>query len=72
MKLKITFAEQLPGCLPEGYTLDSLLTVSQFAIWRQISPLTASRKFDVTAGAIKSGQVDRRIHPRTFLELSTK
>src|SRR6185503_3722845 len=34
---KVVRCGQLPGCLPDGYTLDSLLTVEQFAVWRQKS-----------------------------------
>ena len=64
---------QKPGCLPRGYTLDSLLTPEQFAVWRQIEPSTArlqirARLFPV----VRHSRESIRIHPRTFLERSLK
>lgn len=64
-------ARQIAGCLPAGFNLDSLLTVEQFATWRQIAPDTARNQ--INAGlvpAIKYSQKDVRVHPRTFLERS--
>jgi hypothetical protein len=63
---------QLPGCLPDGYNLDSLLTVSQFAIWRQKSEEAVRAELPSTKGVINRNRKDHRIHPRTYLELSVK
>lgn len=59
---------QIPGCLPKGYDLDSLLTVEQFAVWRQVKESTARAALAVTSGVIKRSREDVRIHPRTYLE----
>lgn len=69
---KVVRGGQLPGCLPDGFTLDSLLTVEQFAIWRQKSVDRVRRELPVTKGVIGSSMKDRRIHPRTYLERSVK
>ena len=63
---------QLPGCLPPGYDLDSLLTVQQFAIWRQKSLERVRNELPITKGVVGNTQKDRRIHPRTYLERSMK
>lgn len=63
---------QLPGCLPAGYDLDSLLTVEQFAAWRQKSEREVRSELPKTKGMIKRNRKDIRIHPRTYLELSIK
>ena len=64
--------KQIPGCLPKGYNLDSLLTVEQFAIWRQKSLQRVRHQIPITKGVVGYTQQDRRIHPRTFLELTIK
>jgi hypothetical protein len=63
---------QLPGCLPRGYDLDSLLTVEQFALWRQKSVETIRDELPTTKGVIRRTRLDCRIHPRTYLELTLK
>jgi hypothetical protein len=63
---------QIPGCLPNGYTLDSLLTIPQFAIWQQISEVTVRRMLANLPGVIKRSRENIRIHPRTYLEMSVK
>ncbi|MDE2106536.1 MAG: hypothetical protein KGL39_55490 [Patescibacteria group bacterium] len=65
-------AVQIPGCLPPGYSLDSLLTVSQFALWRQKDIETVRGELPTTKGVIRRTRKDVRIHPRTFLELTLK
>lgn len=68
----IAAPKQTPGCLPEGYTLDSLLTPKQFAIWQQ-SPLSTVRdQLPSMKGVIRRSRENIRIHPRTYLELSIK
>ena len=64
--------KQIPGCLPEGYDLDSLLTLEQFAIWRQVSVSTVRNELPLTKGVIKWSREDVRIHPRTHLEAHVK
>lgn len=63
---------QIPGCLPKGYTLDSLLTVAQFAEWQQAPVATIRKKLPVTPGVIRRTREDIRVHPRTFLEKSLR
>ena len=70
--LRVVSRGQLPGCLPPGYDLDSLLTVEQFAIWRQKSVERVRNELPITKGVVGFTQKDKRIHPRTFLELSIK
>ena len=60
---------QIAGCLPKGFTTDSLLTVEQFAVWRQVSVDTARRQICAgTVPAILHSRNDVRIHPKTYLE----
>jgi hypothetical protein len=62
---------QVAGCLPEGYNLDSLLTVEQFAVWRQISEKTARKYLPILPGVGGHTKRNKFIHPRTFLENET-
>ena len=62
---------QLPGCLPRGFTLDSLLTVQQFAVWRQKSVDAVKAELRLLKKCVfQQSQKDRRIHPRSFLEFN--
>jgi hypothetical protein len=61
---------QIPGCLPHGYDLDSLLTVEQFSVWQQSPESTTRKRLSVTPGVIRQSRKSVRIHPRTFLELT--
>lgn len=63
---------QVPGTLPRGFNLDSLLTVEQFALWRQKSVETVRDELPTTKGVMTRTRQDCRIHPRTFLELTLK
>jgi hypothetical protein len=58
--------------LPNGFNLDSLLTVSQFAVWRNVAESTVRAALPVTKGVIKRSREDVRIHPRSYLEKSVK
>lgn len=69
---KIPTAKQIPGCLPEGFDLDSLLTVEQFAMWRQKDPRSVRDEMPLTPGRIVTSRKDIRIHPRTYLERTVK
>lgn len=60
---------QIPGQLPAGYTLDSLLTPSQFACWRQEPESTIRKRLAAMPGVIIESRKCIRIHPRTYLEL---
>ena len=63
---------QLPGCLPPGYTLDSLLDRQQFCIWRRVSLEWLKPRADMLPGIVKESQKVWRIHPRSYLENSMK
>jgi len=63
----MTSPEQKPGCLPEGYTMDSMLTPEQFAIWQQITPVIARDRIPSMPGAVIESRKCVRIHPRTYL-----
>jgi hypothetical protein len=58
---------QQPGCLPEGYGENSLLTLPQFARWKQISLKTAIKRFSITPGRVQHSIRDRRVHVGTHL-----
>ena len=45
---------QIPGCLPQGYDLDSLLTPEQFAVWRQLAESTVRAMLPTMKGVIMS------------------
>ncbi len=64
--------KQIPGCLPRGYNLDSLLTPEQFAVWQQIAESTVRAMLPTMKGVITRTRKNIRIHPRTFLEMSVK
>ena len=62
-----------PLTTPKTINLDDLLTISQFADWRQISIETARNQIKAgIPGVIKHSKQDIRIHPRTYLEVSLK
>jgi len=63
---------QLPGNLPEGASLDSVLTVEQFAAWQQTPVATIRKKLAVMPGVIRESRKHVRIHPRTYLETRLK
>ena len=64
--------KQNPGCLPRGYTLDSMLTVGQFATWQQKSVRWVRARLPIVPGVIRESRQHVRIHPRTYLELRLK
>jgi len=58
---------QRPGCLPEGYTLDSILSLEQWGTWMGYAPAYARRKIrSIRDGVIRQGGRPK-IHPRTYL-----
>ena len=59
---------QVPGCLPEGYGLDSLLTPKQFAVWRQITVGTVRARLPTMPGVVAESRLDLRVHPRSYLD----
>ena len=64
---------QRPGCLPEGYDLDSMLTITQFAVWQQVGVQTARAALAGSMkGVLKRSREWWRIHPRTFLDMNHK
>jgi hypothetical protein len=63
---------QLPGCLPNGFTLDSLLTREQFCIWRGVSLEWLKARIGLLPGMVNESRQNPRVHPRTYLEKSTK
>lgn len=60
-------AEQLPGCLPPGATLDSLISVEQFALWRGLAPRTAADFVRAGMPGVVRDKAIMRVHPRTYL-----
>lgn len=58
---------QLPGNLPDGFTLDSMLTLDQAATWLQVRAASLKRKARSIPG-ISGVKHLRRMHPRTYLE----
>ena len=60
------------GCLPQGFDLDSQLTVQQFAIWQQISVATAYAALASIKGVFTQSREWIRINPRSFVEANQK
>jgi hypothetical protein len=63
---------QRPGCLPEGYDENSLLTLPQFAMWKQISLKTVRKRLPFTPGLIRHNRKDLRVHVKTHLVKALK
>lgn len=61
---------QKPGQLPDGATLDTLLTPEQFAVWRNQPIATLRKKLATLPGVIAESRKFIRVHPRTFLAKS--
>jgi hypothetical protein len=69
---KVVPCGQLPGSLPKGATLDSLLTREEFCIWQRKALNWFSAHGKRLPGVISHTRKAVRIHPRTYLENSTK
>lgn len=64
---------QIPGCLPKGYTLDSMLEPKQCAKWLNIHERELGEKYRKgTIPAAKLGHRTLRFHPRTILAANVK
>lgn len=63
---------QRPGCLPQGATLDSLLTREEFCIWQRCGLNWFSARRSRLPGVVSLTRKMTRIHPRTYLEKQTK
>jgi hypothetical protein len=55
------------GALPEGYDLDSLLTLPEFAAWLGVSEDWVFKRRLTLPGAIIESRKIVRFHPRTHL-----
>ena len=66
--IEVSIPKQIPGCLPRGYTLDSLLTVAQFCAWRQVSASWFRARRKKLPGVIRESRETVVIHPRTYLD----
>ena len=62
-----TNVPQLPGCLPDGYNENSLLTMEQYAIWKQLSVRTVRKRIPRIAGFVQGSRRDQRVHVKTHL-----
>jgi hypothetical protein len=60
--------KQLPGCLPENYTLDSMLTAEQFCTWQKVSRGWFSARAGSLPGVLSHSQQMTRIHPRSYID----
>lgn len=60
--------QQLPGCLPRGFTIDSMLTPDQFCIWQQVGRAWFKARRKKLPGVKIHSREMIRIHPRTYLE----
>lgn len=63
---------QKVGCLPDGYDENSLLTLPQFAKWKQISLKTVRKRLPFTPGLIRHSRKDQRVHVGTHLKKTLK
>ena len=62
--------EQISGCLPEGFNLDSMLTPKQFCRWVQKSADWFAAHRRALPGVIAHTRQAVLVHPRTYLEKS--
>jgi len=69
---KVVRGGQLPGCLPSGATLDTLLTPDEFCIWQRCCRKWFSARRHGLPGVIAHSRDMVRIHPRTYLEKAMK
>jgi hypothetical protein len=67
LRMNANGGKQIPGCLPPGYSLDSLLTVEQFARWQDASLKWVWQHASALPGVIHEGRKMTRFHPRTYL-----
>ena len=59
---------QLPGCLPPGATIDSMLTVKEFSIYARQAERTVENNIRAEViPAVRVGRKEPLIHVRTFL-----
>lgn len=52
---------------PAPIDLDALLTVEQFAAWRQEPVRTVRKRLASMPGVVRESRESIRIHPRTYL-----
>ena len=65
---RVNAEPQIPGCLPMGYSLDSLLNAEQCRIWLQLKPLEFAEKTrKKQIPFMDYGQRSKRFHPRTII-----
>lgn len=64
--------EQLPGSLPRGCTLDSLLTPEQFCLWQSVGRAWFIARRKRLPGVIIHSREMVRVHPRTYLEKAVR
>jgi hypothetical protein len=64
--------KQTAGNLPDGYGLDSLLTIEQFAAWQSCKLAWVRKRIRSLPGVICESREHIRIHPRTYLEKKLK
>ncbi|MEI6197137.1 MAG: hypothetical protein WCS42_22705 [Verrucomicrobiota bacterium] len=66
-------APQVPGCLPNGFKDESILTLAQFAVWQQIT-LRKVRAMAMKGfrGLIVRGRKDKGVHIGTWKEFNIK
>lgn len=58
--------QQIPGCLPAGFTDESLLTEAEFCVWMRVSRSWLVSRINKMEGVVKFSKRTRRIHPKTF------
>jgi len=64
--------KQVPGNLPRGATLDSLLTPEEFCIWQKCGRDWFASRSRTLPGIVRHSKKHVRIHPRSYLETSVK
>lgn len=69
---KAALCGQLPGSLPRGATLDTLLTPEEFCVWQRCCRKWFASRRHSLQGVIAHSRDMVRIHPRTYLEKSVK
>lgn len=68
----VALCGQLPGCLPAGYDLDSMLTREEFCIWQRVKKSWLRPRLCRLPGVVRYSRKNIRIHVRTYLDKAVK
>lgn len=67
-RAKRAAARQKPGCLPQGFTRDSLLLKEEFCVWQRVQPEWFEGRAKYLPGVVGHSTRHLRIHVGTYLD----